>query len=167
MTTIAADIRSMSMAGDRQCVDASGDLLCPAVKVHKLRTFATVEELSPGFILFPNTDFLVGMAGNLFLRDFLHRWVKSGMSPLHPPRVASPSIDFAALILTATAMFAVGSDFAPLREEILPFFAIGSGAKAAMAALYLGTDVKIAVEIAAKCDSRTGLGTDVVFLDRD
>ena len=47
------------------------------------------------------------------------------------------------------------------------YHGIGSGADAALGALHMGADLKLAVKIASKIDNGTGLGVQVVSLSKE
>lgn len=79
-------------------------------------------------------------------------WYGSDDEP--PQRLIDGAADFTALILTEDGLFEADAYCRP--DKILEdFYAIGSGAKAAMGAMYAGASALEAVEIAAKIDPYT------------
>ena len=98
-------------------------------------------------------DFLVGAAGSVAASQDFVNWLKHGTEDDPPPKG-----QYNALIIDPRGR---------VREiengSVLPvprgakFFAIGSGAAYALAAMYAGASAPEAVKIAAKIDTSTGL----------
>lgn len=103
-------------------------------------------------------DYLVGTAGSVADGQTFVNWLKHG-SEEDPP----PNGSYSALIIDPRGR---------VREiengSVLPvprgakFFAIGSGAPYALAAMYAGATAAEAVKIAAKIDTSTGLPVKVL-----
>lgn len=63
--------------------------------------------------------------------------------------------DFICLVLEPDGLYEVDALCRP-EKVLVPFYSIGSGSKAAMAAMYCGKSAREAVDIAAKLDPYTG-----------
>ena len=102
-------------------------------------------------------DALIGISGEAFSGDLFLQWYSDGAKPLRLTEL--PDIDkedeFDALVLTRKGVFVAGRYFNLIRVND-PFIAIGSGAMAAMAAMYCGKNAIQAVQIASRCDTDTG-----------
>lgn len=127
MTTIAAN-REL-MAADSQATTGEG------IK------FACVK-------LFERQGGIIGFCGGLavgtkFVRSFpdVEEW--------------DEDCEFEALILNSKGIWLYESSLEPIKVD-QSFYAIGSGAQAAIAAMHMGADPIQAVKIAAKIDSGTG-----------
>jgi ATP-dependent protease HslVU (ClpYQ) peptidase subunit len=142
MTTIAANKKCM--AADRKVTD--GDRV---FKTHKIRRIG---------------DAIVGGAGTSSAIAKFFRWMESGKQD-SPPKLDKDD-ELEALVLTPAGLFTYGNDFTP--DEVLdPFYAIGSGAHAALAAMHMKATPKRAVEIACKVDNSTDGPVDVLMLRKD
>lgn len=76
-------------------------------------------------------------------------WYGSGKEP--PQQLIDGDADFTCLILRADGLFEVDKYCRP--ERIIdPFYAVGSGAKAALGAMHMGAGARRAVEIACAID---------------
>jgi ATP-dependent protease HslVU (ClpYQ) peptidase subunit len=125
MTTIASDLRKI-------CTDSSvndGDQVWHEAKA---------ERVGNG---------IYGMAGNAVDASKFMTWIRRGK------RGGKPKVeeDFCALELTPDGLFLYDEKLHPMR--ITQPYAIGSGAKAARAAMVCGKTVEEAVEIACDIDS--------------
>ena len=104
---------------------------------------------------------VVGCAGSGESISKFLRWLEDG-SQDDPPKLGKDA-ELEAIVLTPAGLFVYGTDCQP--EEILDeFFACGTGAPAALAAMHMGADPKRAVEIAALVDNSTGGPVDVINL---
>lgn len=107
-------------------------------------------------------DHLLGTAGSVAACQQFIDWVKSGNDEDPPPKG-----EYSALIIDPRGR---------VREmengSVLPvprgakFFAIGSGAPYALAAMYAGATATEAVKIAAKIDTSTGLPVKTLKLSK-
>jgi hypothetical protein len=77
-------------------------------------------------------------------------WYGSGVKD-PPSQLIDGDADFSALILTDDGLFEADAYCRPERI-IEPFYAIGSGAKAALGAMHAGASARRAVEIACRID---------------
>lgn len=103
---------------------------------------------------------IVGCAGhNRAVFAFL-RWLERG-GGRKPKRYRGD--EFEALVLTPATLALVDRDynFEDIKD---PFYAIGSGAFAALGALHCGVTLERAVEVACLVDSSSGLPVDVMEL---
>lgn len=139
MTTIAAS-RSQ-MAGDQKCTDDG-----TAFRTRKIRRIG---------------ESIVGAAGTGPAINRFFKWLEGGEQD-DPPKYGKDD-ELAAIVITPAGMFRY--DCGCEAEEVLdPFYAVGSGKQAALAAMHLGCDPKSAVEIACKVDDATGGPVDVLEL---
>lgn len=147
MTTIAADRRTM--AADRKVSD------CDANTSYRTRKIWQIGNV------------IVGAAGdNVAIVKFV-RWLEKGGRAKHPD-FREPGQDseaeFAALVLTPSGLFVYDTSCQP--DEVAdPFYAIGSGAQAALAAMHLGASPVKAVEIACLVDNDSGGPVDSLSLE--
>ena len=140
MTTIAAN-REM-LAGDQKCTDDD-----KSFRTRKIRRVG---------------DALVGAAGTGPAIGKFFRWLEHGKQE-EPPKFAKDD-ELVALVVTPAGLFSYDASCTP--EEILDeFYAVGSGAQAALAAMHLGCDPERAVEIACKVDNSTGGPVDILRLN--
>ena len=141
MTTIAANKRSM--AADQKVTDGDRNF-----RNHKLRRIG---------------EAIVGCGGDGPSIAKFFRWVEQGKQD-DPPKLGKDD-ELEALVLTASGLFVYGRDCVP--EEILDeFYAIGTGAMAALSAMHMGATPRRAVEIACLVDNNTGGPVDVMALKR-
>ena len=140
MTTIAAN-RHM-MAGDQKVTDSD-------------RSFRTRKVRRIG-------EAIVGAAGSGPAISKFFAWLTNGQQD-DPPKMGKDD-ELDALVLTPGGLFCYGTDCTP--EEILDeFYAVGTGAQAALAAMHLGCDPARAVTIACAVDNSTGGPVDALTLD--
>jgi ATP-dependent protease HslVU (ClpYQ) peptidase subunit len=141
MTTIAANKRSM--AADQKVTDGDRNF-----RNHKLRRIGSA---------------VVGAGGDGPSIARFFRWIEFGRQD-EPPKLGKDD-ELEALVLTADGLFVYGRDCVP--EEVLDdFYAIGTGAQAALSAMHMGATPKRAVEIACRVDNNTGGPVDVLGLKR-
>lgn len=124
MTVIVADRKTMS--GDTMCVHR-GMVVGVHRKVHVVR------------------DMVVGYAGDGDSCVAFLEWCKRGMSSRGKPRDLSS--EFTGLVLDESGLYEYTYFLIPMRIE-KDFWAIGSGAQAAMGAMHMGATPWEAVEIA-------------------
>lgn len=148
MTTIA--VRDGIMAADTR--GTVNGLIFEARKLHRV------------------FDSIVGIAGNAGDGGQFVDWLRGGGDMKAPPAFVSyndqDGPDFDALVLDAGGVTLWTQYFQPLKL-LGPYFAIGSGAMAAMAAMEMGADAETAVAIAMKVDLHTGGDVEVEGLDSE
>jgi 20S proteasome alpha/beta subunit len=139
MTTIAATRREM--AADRRVSDESS-----RYSVCKIKRIG---------------DALVGGCGSNAGVNKFFRWFEAGADIERIPKLGKEEDDIQILVLRVTGLFVYDASF--IADELLdPFYAVGSGAQAALAAMHMGADIDDAIEIASKVDNATGDGIDVL-----
>lgn len=130
---LAADSRMTREGGD----SGSGDWFHGCSKIY--RVFAKTDDVT-----------LIATAGEngpgeLFVEQFSKRKLV---------RADFTDADFECLVLSSEGLLSYDKWCRPTRITE-PFFAIGSGAKAALGAMHMGADATTAVEIACKIDPYT------------
>jgi ATP-dependent protease HslVU (ClpYQ) peptidase subunit len=95
---------------------------------------------------------LMGHAGTRRQADLLKRWIEDGSNG----NVPAPVDDVTALVVFPDGTMTVYDGKSERTVEGAPFYAIGSGADAALGALFAGATAKEAVEIASLVDPWTG-----------
>jgi ATP-dependent protease HslVU (ClpYQ) peptidase subunit len=95
---------------------------------------------------------LMGHAGTRRQADLLKRWIEDGSNG----NVPAPVDDVTALVVSPDGTMTVYDGKSERTVEGAPFYAIGSGADAALGALFAGATAKEAVEIASLVDPWTG-----------
>jgi len=132
VTVVAAN--GEMMAGDTECIH---DEIVKSThrKVHVVR------------------DTLVGYAWDMDSGIEFLGWCKRGRGSRGKPR--DLSIEFTGLILDESGIYEYKSPLVPIRIEG-EFWAIGSGAQAALGAMRMGADPAEAVEIACEIDPYCG-----------
>jgi ATP-dependent protease HslVU (ClpYQ) peptidase subunit len=97
-------------------------------------------------------DHLVGTSGGVADCERFVNWLMAG-EDAEPPKG-----EYAAIVVSPNGRVREIEGGHPLpRPRNAKFFAIGSGAPFALAAMYAGADAVTAVKIAAKIDTATGL----------
>lgn len=97
---------------------------------------------------------MIGLGGESSPGLVFLDWYLYGDETEKPYELIDGGADFTALILSVDGVFEADAYCRP--DKILEdFYAIGSGAKAAMGAMYAGATALGAVEIAAKIDPYT------------
>ena len=132
MTVIAAN-REM-MVGDTECIHDE-IVVSTHRKVHVVR------------------DMLVGYAWDMDSGIEFLEWCKRGKGMRGKPR--DLSVEFTGLILDGSGIYEYKSPLVPIRIDG-EFWAIGSGAQAALGAMRMGADPVEAVEIACAIDPYCG-----------
>ncbi len=136
MTTVIADRVAMEIAGDSRITDESTGLFFRSKKV---------------FLL--SSGEAVGISGSIPDAMKFLEWYESGCDGENHPDFTSEKFD--ALVLDKNgSLFSWDSHLVPSRIED-EFFAIGSGALAAMGAMHMGATATQAVLVAAKLDRNT------------
>jgi hypothetical protein len=98
-------------------------------------------------------DVIIATAGSTSPGMIFVDWYGSGKEI---PRVLlDRESDFLCLVLTPKGLFEVDEYFRPV-QILEPFYSIGSGSKAALAAMHCGRSAVEAVRIAARIDPYTG-----------
>lgn len=144
MTTIVASKKHRQMAADRKATDASASM---RYSTRKLRVVGSS---------------IVGCGGDSTSIAVFIRWLEAGGKHDDKPKLAKDA-QLSALVLNANGLFIFDHDCEPDQIE-QDFYAIGTGAQAGMAAMYLGADPKKAVQIAARVDVMTEGPFDVLTL---
>ena len=150
MTTIAASLASLAMAGDSRVTFYKDEVATHATLCYKL---------------WRTRKYIVGAAG---LDDDISAFKRYLETPNPGPwrRVSRKKEEFSAILLSRTSLFAVDNDGAIARCKY-PFHAIGSGAICALSAMNtmarmgVDIDVRMAVEIAIDHDNESGGPVDV------
>lgn len=96
---------------------------------------------------------IIALAGESSPGMVFAAWYGSGKKP--PSRLIDGGADFTALVLTPKGLFEYDAYCEPERVDE-EFYAIGSGAKAALGAMHMGASAIQAIEIAMKIDPSTG-----------
>jgi ATP-dependent protease HslVU (ClpYQ) peptidase subunit len=147
MTTIAATREAL--AGDRMVFDDGRGAWYPAMKVKRFK------------------DMVVGAAGDSSDCMRFLDWAEENFNPKKKPRFERGDTDEAAtiLVLKADGIYIMScSD--PYPEFVAAdHYAIGSGGKAAMAALYSGKTLAEAMDIAHAIDPYTRPPFDILPID--
>ena len=157
MSTIIADRHSLTMGADRLASD--GSLRCYATKIRKI-TISSVPEKDS--MLRSGMEALVGIAENLMAKRAIFEWVRQGMASNFPSNLAGSGVS--TLILTSEALYTVDDKGYVFEEEDYEYYAIGSGAKIGMAALYLGHTLQEALAVSHRFDMYTGDTYDILSL---
>lgn len=98
---------------------------------------------------------VLAIAGSQLAAQPIKHWISQGaQAPLYP----NLGLDFTAVIITPSGVFELYKESAGFPYELAaqPFYAWGSGSKAALGAMQMGADAVRAVEIAALHDTYTG-----------
>jgi hypothetical protein len=138
MTTIVADLESM--AADQRI---SGGHMFKAFKIQRIK------------------GSLYGGCGNWEQLLKMYEWFRN--PDMKPDWKFQP--EFEIIQLSAEGIFMWGPEMIAC-PVLQPYYATGSGGPYAMGALEAGADLRSAVQIAAKYDSATGHGVQVVQLQR-
>jgi len=96
---------------------------------------------------------IIGLAGGSFDGLVFLDWLVTGDVDA-PQRLLDGAADFTALVLSKEGLFEYDLWCRPDRV-LEKFYAVGSGAKAALGAMHMGADAKKAVEIACRIDPYT------------
>lgn len=102
--------------------------------------------------LYRKGDVVIGTAGSHSLGEQFMKWYGTKKKK---PTGFGKDADFEALVLTPEGLYHY-DEFLSGGLVNQPWFAIGSGAHAALGALHAGATPKIAVEIACKVDTMSG-----------
>ena len=141
MTTIA--YRNGLMAADSR-MTTEDDSGCRIFKCEKLYRIET-----PRF-----GEAIVGLAGETYSGLIFLDWLKADNAD-GPENLLIGDADFTGLVLTKRGLYEY--DKWCRGERVLDrFYAIGSGAKAALGAMHMGADARQAVAVAARVDPYTG-----------
>lgn len=106
---------------------------------------------------------IVGLAGESEPGLIFLDWYKAGAALKDRPGVLiDGEADFTALVLTRKGLFEYGK-YCRAERVFEPFYAIGSGSKAALGAMHMGADAARAVRIACKIDPYSG--TPIVVME--
>lgn len=142
MTIVVANRATGEMASDLQATH--GDLKYTAKKIY------------------PIGRSLIGAAGTVTAICKFVRWMESGGKSKTRPEFDKKD-SLMGMVLNPAGIFMYDTALEP--DEIEDdFVAIGTGAAAALGALYAGADVKRAVEIASRLDPSCGRGIEIYTL---
>jgi len=136
MTTIAANLQGMS--GDKQ--NTYGDQ-----KFHNTKIFKIHQSI-------------IGLAGDCDQCEIFLAWYKNKKNPADKPEEFD---EIEVLELTKFGLYIYPASLSRMKVDD-PFYAIGSGSQAALAAMHLGKNPIEAVEIASIIDPSTGGGVDYI-----
>lgn len=146
MTTIVADRVLLTMSADSRVSDSVAGI---CFKTQKLF------ELSSGE--------LIGVSGGISDALKFVKWYADGCDPDDQPEIGD---GFNAIVLDRCGRMST-YDFEFVGVEVLDeFFAIGSGAMAAIGAMHMGATPAQAVLVAAKVDSSTNSDVHSLTIDR-
>lgn len=126
----------------------------------KTKVGAKIYYIPANDLIYPDGDFIIGFAGQLDIGLELADFMRYPETYTRAPRVPRGSLT--ALILTDKGklfQFTNPGKWIEIRDK---YFAIGSGALAAMGAFHAGASAKEAVIAASKVDPFTGMGTKVM-----
>lgn len=111
--------------------------------------------------LFRKGKDIIGLAGESEPGLIFLDWYGTGKKD--PPGVLiDGEADFTALVLTRKGLFEYGK-YCRGERVLEPFYAIGSGSKAALGAMHMGANAVAAVRIACKVDPYSG--TPIVSME--
>ena len=105
---------------------------------------------------------IVGCAGDSPASNKFMRWYASGADPDNIPKMQKDD-ELEAIAITPEGMFLYDINFIPDQLED-PFYAVGSGGQAALAAMHMFGDLEFAIELASMIDNHTGDGVDILSL---
>jgi len=120
------------------------------------RKYSHNETMFYGKKLERHGDIIISTAGTADIGTDFIEWLKGGDEP-------ETLDDMDAIVLTPQGIFVYAETIIPVQLE-QDFYAIGSGAHAALGAMFCGKNPVEAVEIAAKIDPYTGGVVDVEYL---
>jgi len=103
--------------------------------------------------LFRKGKDIIGLAGESEPGLIFLDWYGSNKAP--PDALVDGGADFTALVLTRKGLFEYGK-YCRGERVLEPFYAIGSGCKAALGAMHMGADAARAIRIACKVDTYSG-----------
>ena len=147
MTTIAATLDAL--AGDRMVTDGSSATWYPAVKVRRIK------------------GAVIGAAGDAGDATRLMDWAEHGFAEKKRPKflLAAGDEDAAVMLVLTADGIHIMSTSDPYPEKIADgTYAIGSGGKAAWAALLAGRSLEEAMQAAYNCDPYTRPPFDILPL---
>ncbi len=105
--------------------------------------------------LFKRAGAVIGLAGDDAPAMMFIDWYGSGRS--RPEILVTGAADFHALVLDEKKRVWLFDKWCRGERITAPFFAVGTGADAAMGAMHAGADARRAVSIACKVDINSGL----------
>lgn len=110
---------------------------------------------------------LFGAAGNSGDCARFLDWARTNFDPERRPRFKHRADDDAAILLIVNkdGIFIMEADDAGPELIDLPFYAVGSGALAALGAMEMGATMEQALDIAARYDDNTGAPFVILTLD--
>lgn len=149
MTTIAADLASGTMVSDSQVTLEHKGIAYPAVKIWKRK------------------GMLIGAAGHAGDCTRFYKWAAKNFEEKEPKWAEEEGVEDSVigLVLKDDGIY-VWSQGDPEPERVeATVFAVGSGGKAARAAMLLGKSAEEAVELACKVDPYSSLPLQVLKLN--
>jgi hypothetical protein len=113
-----------------------------------------------GAKLYRKRNAIIGVAGSHVLGEQFIQWYGTRKKkPKFPPKA-----EFEALVLTEKGLYHFDEDFS-VSKVVNEWFAIGSGAHAALGALYAGKTLEEAVQISCKVDPWSGEPIQILRLN--
>jgi 20S proteasome alpha/beta subunit len=103
---------------------------------------------------------VAGIAGDFSSGLKVVDWLNGAEKPLFDKEDS-----FVVMVIRGKECFVYEPTLMPIKVD-QPFFAIGSGAHFAMAALHFGKSPKVAIETAALFDSGTGMGYEEIVIGK-
>lgn len=144
MSTVAVKIHHshVTMSGDRQCGHESWGTH-PATKVFRIR------------------EDLIGMVGEMGWAVKAIQWYKDGADSEKWPVPVEGNFCLVLWNDRDTILQTIDDDGNRVDIEAA-YYALGSGAMAAMGAMAMGADTEQAIEVASGLDAHTGMGCDTI-----
>lgn len=108
---------------------------------------------------------LFGSSGSASRGAEMFAWIANGADPARVPAFQLSTDEYESVMVVRNdgSVWVYGCSAYPFRMED-PFHAIGSGRDFAMAAMFLGHDARVAVEVASQFCSGCGMGIDTLEL---
>ena len=161
MTTVAVDVRTLEMCADKQANDRG-----VRTSITKIRKIVIEHMENSSVFLSSVTHVLVGVAGECQKGEEIFNWVRHGMPSQSRPKFAgNDNPDVTALVLCDDGrLYHIETDCVPCLLENEVYYAIGTGAMAAMSVFRCGLDVHTAVKVACEVDPYSGGGIDLIKL---
>ena len=152
MTTIA--YKDKHIASDSKISDYDSMSATYMTKIFKISTS-------------PSQTYLAGIVGDMYTGLIFLKWFQTGdQESKELLRGLSEDYAFEAMIVNEEGDIFVYNNFLePLKLGKLPFYALGSGAKIAMALLDYGATIEATISYAKKYDMNTGGDIHVLSFD--
>lgn len=137
------------------------DKLVSDSKIIMQKTGDKADTYYEGPKLYRKGNAIIGTAGSCDLGETFMKWYGSKRKK---PAGFGKDADFEALVLTETGLYHY-DEYLSGGRVLQPFFAIGSGAHAALGALHMGASAEDAVRIACRIDVMSGEPVQVMELN--